>query len=225
MIKTAKNLIKKFVFLIRNHGKRVTLSPHCQISARTFFEGSNYVGEAAVLDGYIGYGSYIGHHSKIYGCIGKYTSIADCVVVVNGTHPTSVFASTHPAFYSVKNSVGLVYGKKNKFQEYHYADEKQKNDVIIGNDVWIGHGVTILAGVTIGDGAIVAAGAIVTKDVLPYTIVGGVPAKEIRKRFSNEEIEVLLSKKWWNRNESWIKEHYDDFENVKLLIDSLQKED
>ena len=182
MIKTAKNLIKKFVFLIRNHGKRVTLSPHCQISARTFFEGSNYVGEAAVLDGYIGYGSYIGHHSKIYGCIGKYTSIADCVVVVNGTHPTSVFASTHPAFYSVKNSVGLVYGKKNKFQEYHYADEKQKNDVIIGNDVWIGGRVIILPGVKVGNGAIIGAGAVVTKDVPEYAVVAGNPARILKYR-------------------------------------------
>ena len=73
-----------------------------------------------------------------------------------------------------------------------------KGDIIIGNDVWIGYEAVILAGVTIGDGAIIGTGAVVTKDVPPYTIVGGVPAKPIRKRFSDEDIAVLLELKWWD---------------------------
>lgn len=73
-----------------------------------------------------------------------------------------------------------------------------KGDIVIGNDVWIGYEAVIMAGVHIGDGAIIAARAVVTKDVPPYTIVGGTPAKEIRKRFDSEVIEQLLILKWWD---------------------------
>ena len=73
-----------------------------------------------------------------------------------------------------------------------------KGNIVIGNDVWIGYEAVIMAGVHIGDGAIIAARAVVTKDVPPYTIVGGTPAKEIRKRFDAEVIEQLLIQKWWN---------------------------
>lgn len=73
-----------------------------------------------------------------------------------------------------------------------------KGDIVIGNDVWIGYEAVIMAGVHIGDGAIIAARAVVTKDVPPYTIVGGTPAKEIRKRFDAEVIEQLLTQKWWD---------------------------
>ncbi len=77
-----------------------------------------------------------------------------------------------------------------------------KGNIVVGNDVWIGYEAVILAGVTIGDGAIIGARAVVTKDVPPYTIVGGVPAKPIRKRFNEEMIDTLLKLKWWD----WSKE-------------------
>ena len=77
-----------------------------------------------------------------------------------------------------------------------------KGDIVVGNDVWIGYEAVILAGVTIGDGAIIGARAVVTKDVPPYTIVGGIPAKQIRKRFNEETIDTLLKLKWWD----WSKE-------------------
>lgn len=73
-----------------------------------------------------------------------------------------------------------------------------KGDIAIGNDVWIGYEAVIVAGITIGDGAIVGARAVVTKDVPPYTIVGGVPARPIRKRFNDETISLLLELQWWN---------------------------
>lgn len=73
-----------------------------------------------------------------------------------------------------------------------------KGDTVIGNDVWIGHRATIMPGVKVGDGAIIASNATVTKDVEPYAIVGGNPARLIRKRFSDEQIERLLSIKWWD---------------------------
>jgi virginiamycin A acetyltransferase len=80
----------------------------------------------------------------------------------------------------------------------------RKGNLIIGNDVWIGYNATIMAGVTIGDGAIIATNATVVKDVAPYTIVGGNPAREIRKRFSDDTIEKLLDLKWWDRDIDWI---------------------
>lgn len=82
-----------------------------------------------------------------------------------------------------------------------------KGDIVIGSDVWIGYEAVILAGVTVGDGAIIAARAVVTKDVPPYTVVGGIPAKPIRKRFSDETIERLLALKWWDRDEAWIRQN------------------
>ncbi len=74
----------------------------------------------------------------------------------------------------------------------------RKGDIIIGNDVWIGYEAVIMSGVTIGDGAIIGARSVVTKDIPPYTIVGGVPARQIRRRFSEETIAALLELKWWN---------------------------
>lgn len=82
-----------------------------------------------------------------------------------------------------------------------------KGDIVVGNDVWIGYEAVILAGVTIGDGAIVGTRAVVTKDVPPYTIVGGIPAKPIRKRFSNETIHALLKMQWWNWPEEKIRKN------------------
>lgn len=73
-----------------------------------------------------------------------------------------------------------------------------KGDIVIGNDVWIGYEAVVMAGVTIGDGAIIGARAVVTKDVPPYTIVGGVPAREIRRRFSDDVIARLQELKWWD---------------------------
>ena len=80
-----------------------------------------------------------------------------------------------------------------------------KGDIVIGNDVWIGYESLILAGVTIGDGAIIGTRAVVTKDVPPYTIVGGVPAKPIRKRFNDETIQYLQKVRWWDWPEEKIK--------------------
>lgn len=94
-----------------------------------------------------------------------------------------------------------------------------KGDIIVGNDVWIGYEAVIMAGVTIGDGAIIGARAVVTKDVPPYAIVGGVPAKFIKKRFDDQTIAKLQKLKWWDKDESWIKSHIDDirFGNIDKL--------
>ena len=91
-----------------------------------------------------------------------------------------------------------------------------KGDIIIGNDVWIGYEAVIMAGVTIGDGAIIGARAVVTKDVSPYTIVGGIPAKSIRKRYSEETIDLLTELKWWDWPENRIAQNLHAIQAGKL---------
>lgn len=95
-----------------------------------------------------------------------------------------------------------------------------KGDIVIGNDVWIGYEAVVLAGVTIGDGAIIGTRAVVTKDVPPYTIVGGVPAKHIHKRFDDETIKRLLALKWWDWPIEKIRRHLEDIQsgNLEKLI-------
>ena len=91
-----------------------------------------------------------------------------------------------------------------------------KRDIVIGNDVWIGYEVVIMAGVTIGDGDIIGTGAVVTKDIPPYTIVGGIPVKPIRKRFKQETIDILLKIKWWNWSDEKIYKHILDIQNGNI---------
>lgn len=91
-----------------------------------------------------------------------------------------------------------------------------KGDIIIGNDVWIGYEAIILAGVAVGDGAVIGARAVVTKDVPPYTIVGGVPAKAIRKRFPEETISALLEIKWWDWPQKQIAQNIDAIQSGRI---------
>lgn len=109
---------------------------------------------------------------------------------------------------SISDSVSLDENRKNT------NNKNYKVAVKIGNDVWIGTGVLILEGVTIGDGAVVAAGAVVTKDVEPYAIVGGVPAKVIRYRHTEEQRDKLIEFKWWDKDLDWIKNNAELFCNV-----------
>mgnify|MGYP000500256374 FL=1 len=129
------------------------------------------------------------NHDKLQ--IGKFCSIAcGAKFLFNSANHTLSSLSTYP-FPLFFEEWGLE--KKDVTNAWD-----NKGDIIIGNDVWIGYEAVILAGVTIGDGAIIGTRAVVTKDVPPYTIVGGVPAKPIKKRFSEETISALLEIQWWN---------------------------
>lgn len=129
------------------------------------------------------------NHDCLY--IGKFCSIAcGARFLFNSANHRLASLSTYP-FPIFFEEWGLDVG--------HVTDAwDNKGDIVIGNDVWIGYEAIILAGVTIGDGAIIGARSVVTKDIPPYTIVGGVPAKPIRKRFSDDTIAALLAEQWWN---------------------------
>ena len=121
--------------------------------------------------------------------IGKFCMIAsNPTFIMNGANHLTDAISTYP--FAI---FGNGWEEAMKGKTY-----PQKGDIRIGNDVWIGYNVTIMAGVTIGDGAIIATNSTVTRDVAPYSIVGGNPAIEIKKRFSEEKIRQLLELQWWN---------------------------
>ncbi|WP_177161452.1 CatB-related O-acetyltransferase [uncultured Fusobacterium sp.] len=223
MKKKLKLLIKKIYYKIKYYDKNIILKKKCNIGGfHTIFHGNNVIGENTEFTGEIGYGSYIGNESQIYAKIGKYCSISNDVRIVVGNHPTKKYVSTHPSFFSIRKQAGFTYVQKNSYEEISFAINNYP--VLIGNDVWIGNGVKILNGVIIGDGAIIAAGSMVVKNVAPYSIVGGVPAKEIKKRFTDEQIQKLLKIKWWNNSEKWIKEFSKYFNDISLFLNKVQED-
>jgi len=138
--------------------------------------------------------------------IGKFCSIAyGTKFLFNGANHTLNSLSTYP-FPVLADEWDLAEPITDAWDN--------KGDIVVGNDVWIGFEAVIMAGVTIGDGAIIGSRAVVTKDVEPYSIVGGIPAKLIRKRFSEEKILELLEMKWWNWSEEMIKKNLDRIMNT-----------
>lgn len=146
--------------------------------------------------------------------IGAYCSIADDVNIFIGIHGrhTVDYVSTYP--------LGMVYGDPARRTASRVIGGNL--DVQIGNDVWIGWGAIIMAGVSIGDGAVVGAGALVSKDVEPYSVVGGVPATHIRYRFDDDTIRKLMKIKWWEWPDELILERREFFATPRFT-DLLNK--
>lgn len=141
--------------------------------------------------------------------IGKFCSIAcGAKFLLNSANHTLTSASTYP-FPIFYEAWGLERGRVTDAWD-------NRGDIVIGNDVWIGYEAVVLAGVTIGDGAIIGARAVVTRDVLPYTIVGGVPAKPIRKRFDERSIDKLLALRWWDWPQEKILQHLPAIQRGRL---------
>jgi acetyltransferase-like isoleucine patch superfamily enzyme len=134
--------------------------------------------------------------------IGRFCAISNKVTIFLGGEHRTDWVTIYP-FTSYFRKASYIQGHP-----------KTKGDVVIGNDVWIGYGATIISGVTIGDGAVIGALSVVTKDVAPYEIVAGNPARHIRFRFDNDTIEKLLEIKWWDWDISKIKKL------MPLLVDS-----
>ena len=165
--------------------------------------------------------SSISKHSFIgYDCsfnnveVGSFCSIANKVTVGGTAHPMH-FVSTSPVFLSHKDSV------KAKFADHVYLPQVR---TCIGHDVWIGEGALIKAGVNIGTGAVIGMGSVVTKDVPPYSIVGGNPSKVIRMRFDEKVISELLKSKWWEGSEKYLKKHGKLFNDPEVFLQNIQGE-
>ena len=147
--------------------------------------------------------------------IGKFCSITEGVVVFLGGNHRIDWFTTYPFGHIHESTFPKI--------KRDHGHPSTKGDVVIGNDVWIATNAVIMSGVKIGDGAVIGAYSIVTKDVPPYTIVAGNPAKQIRKRFSDEVINKLLELKWWDKPENEINEisHIlcsNDLEKLNSLI-------
>ena len=180
--------------------KEVKIDSGCSINEKTEIKRhvhilSNSTLNNVVIDSY----SYIGRNCLVQNAqIGKFCSIANDVFIGLGTHPIHLL-STSTLFYRVRNTLGIKLVEKDlNFDEY------QK--ITIGNDVWIGARAILMDGISVGDGAIIAANAVVTKDIPPYAIVGGVPAKVLKYRFEEEQIKKLVQSKWWEQSIKEIKQ-------------------
>lgn len=194
------------------NGDKVKFFWSSRMSHRCRFEGMNMVAEKTFFFGSLGYGSYIGGGGFVSAEIGRFTSIGPNCVYLNATHAyTEPYVTTCPLFFSLsksKNPQHMTYADRQMFDEFRFYDKERELVNKIGSDCWIGKDVTLIGGVEIHDGAVVLAGAYVTKDVPPYAIVGGIPARVIRYRYDQETIDFLLKVKWWNMPSEWYKEHW-----------------
>lgn len=169
---------------------------------------------ATIVDSTIGRYTYTCYDDEIVNCeIGQFCSISDEVVIGGAEHPMD-WVSTSPVFQNVKHS-----GPKRKFAEFDFEGIKR---TIIGNDVWVGKRAIIKAGVHIGDGAVIGSGSVVTKDVPPYAVVGGVPARVIRYRFDEVTIDRLLKSKWWNLPEVELVKYADKINNPDEFLQIIE---
>ena len=192
----ARDLENKFRF------RNTIIDKGCSFNQNTIIHRNVHILENCnIINSEIQSFSYLGKNCIIQNAsIGKFCSIANDVCIGLGKHPLDYF-STSPLFYRSQNTFKINLIEKDlQFEEYL--------PVSIGNDVWIGSRSLILDGVSIGNGSVIAANSVVTKDVAPYSVIGGVPAKHIKYRFNDNQISKLKNLKWWDMSLSQIKFHF-----------------
>lgn len=169
---------------------------------------------SSFVDGTMGRHSFCGYDCEISGAdIGHFCSIANQVVVGGGRHPVD-WAGMSPVFYEGRDSVAK------KFSTFPRPSPQRTS---IGSDVWIGYSAIIMQGVTIGDGAVIGAGSVVTRDVPPYAIVGGSPARLIRYRFDGPLREALLASRWWDRSDAVLERCADQIRDPARFLKQLNQ--
>lgn len=212
-----KRLIKDFLNKLKSiRQNNLRIDTGCNVAGSIFRGYNSFSQNTDFIESEIDLGSYIGEHCHFsHAKIGRFCSIGSFVRMSIGNHPSKDWISTHPAFFSTAKQSGLSFTDVSRFEEKVFADEDRY--IVIGNDVWIGDNVVLLPGIKISDGAIIATGAVVTKDVEPYSIVGGNPAKIIRYRFNEEDREYLLSLKWWDKEIEWIQQNARYFDSITEL--------
>lgn len=187
--------------------RQATLGRYTEIGARTSFV------ESTMGD----YSYVVNDANVIYTTIGKFCSIAAMTRINPGNHPMHRASQSH-----------FTYRASAYFDDAEddaaFFDWRRAHAVTIGHDVWIGHGAIVLAGRNIGTGAVIAGGAVVTKDVAPYTIVAGNPARPVRRRFSEEVAERLQTLGWWDWDHAQLRTGLDDFRHlpVEAFLDKYE---
>lgn len=202
------------LFLRAKYDVKIGCGAHVRLDNK--FEGHNSVYAGTdVTNSEFGRYTYIANNSQIHSVkVGRFTAISDGVRTFVGRHPTNTFVSIHGAFYSKTPVVDETFVTEQKYEDHLFVDKDNKYVVLIGNDVLIGSGVLIMDGVSIGDGAVVAARSVVTKNVEPYSVVAGVPARKIKSRYSQEKIDFLMQFKWWEKDIDWIRSHASLFSDI-----------
>lgn len=220
-----KNIIKRIIAGWKYRGK-ASIAYTANVSLKSEFEGMCKLHPHSFFHGRLGMGSYIAEHCHLMANIGRFTSIAPYVRCNSGIHAYKApFATTSPCFFSLNpthSQCGSTFATEQLFEELRLIDPKHNIAVEIGNDVWIGEGVFLVGGITIGDGAVILAHAVVTKDIPPYAIVGGVPAKVLRYRYDEETIKFLLKIKWWNNSLDWFKQNWRFLSDIEKLKEHYQ---
>ena len=163
-----------------------------------------------MLESALGDYSYIVQDGEItYSRIGKFCSIASHVRINPGNHPMWRPSQSHFTYRSSRYWADAE-------DDTEIFEWRRGQTVEVGHDVWIGHGAVVLAGNSVGTGAVVAAGAVVTTDVAPYTIVAGVPARPVRRRFTEEQERALARVVWWDWSHEALREALPDFRNLPI---------
>ncbi|MGA2935842.1 MAG: CatB-related O-acetyltransferase [Syntrophobacteraceae bacterium] len=196
--------------------QRLWLRGNPSISESCTFGGHNTILDGTrLVDTHVGRYTCIGHRCSFTNIsIGQFCSIGSEIIAGLEPHPIDGFISSYPGFY-----MEVPNGYPSFIHKQLFDDVRP---VVIGNDVWIGSRAMILAGVTVGDGSVVGANAVVTKDIEPYSIVAGIPARLIRKRFSDNQIDQLLKFKWWDREIEWIKKNAFLFADVETFFKHME---
>ncbi len=179
------------------------------IKASSVHPTSKLESGSLMVDSTMGRHSFCGYDCSIVHCdVGSFTSISNRVTIGGVAHPMA-FVSTSPAFLSHKDSI------KTKFAQHEYLPRLR---TVIGHDVWIGEGALIKAGITIGHGAVVGMGSVVTKNVAPYEVVAGNPARRIRMRFDDQVAGALLRLEWWNLPDAELRRMGANFNDPQILL-------
>ena len=187
--------------------------------------GEDVILENAVLGAYIhlqshsvfcdvsvgDYSFFAGYNQVYYATIGKFCSVASFARINATNHPTYDRIAQHHFTYRSKR-FGL--GE----DDADFFARRTEKGVVVGNDVWVGHNAVIMPGIAIGNGAVIGVGAVVTKDVEPYSIVAGVPARMIKMRFADDLIVKIERSKWWDWDHEELKERLADFRDMETFV-------
>jgi phosphonate metabolism protein (transferase hexapeptide repeat family) len=180
---------------------------HCQIGEWTEVGANSSLVETTLDD----YSYTAGDNQIIYTEIGKFSNIASHVRINPGNHPMERVTLHHITYRRKLYGLGE--------DDTAFFDWRRSHQCVIGHDTWLGHNAIVMPGVTVGTGAVVGSGAVVTKDVEPYMIVVGVPAKPVRKRFSEATVEKLLKIAWWDWDRPTLEARFDDLLHIESFIE------